>query len=287
MKHTLLTTVAIAVLSSTIFTTNLIAEEKKMNLSLKEKAVTLLNSIETGDTSAIAYVNANNYTQHNQVIADGLVGFGEVLKALPKGSAKVSIKRAFQDGNYVFTHTDYNFFGPKVGFDLFRFEDGLIVEHWDNLTEKSDKPNPSNHTQLDGPTDATDITRTKENKALIKDFVETILVKGELNKLVGFFDGDNYIQHNTAIADKVSGLGKALEELAAAGITMVYEKNYTILGEGNFVLSISGGSFAGKPVSFYDLFRVENGKIAEHWDIIENLLPKDQWKNDNGKFGNL
>ena len=75
--------------------------------------------------------------------------------------------------------------------------------------------------------------------------------------------------------------------MAEAGITMVYDKNYAIVGEGNFVLSISGGSFAGKSVSFYDLFRVENGKIAEHWDIIENLIPKDQWKNNNGKFGNL
>ena len=34
-----------------------------------------------------------------------------------------------------FLHTDYNFFGPKIGFDIFRFEDGKIVEHWDNLQE--------------------------------------------------------------------------------------------------------------------------------------------------------
>ncbi len=287
MKQTILMTLAAAVLSCTACTTNLTGEEKKMGISNKEKAVALLNSIETGDQSAIAYVNASKYTQHNLAVGDGLAGFGEVLKALPKGSAKVSVKRAFEDGDYVFTHTDYNFFGPKVGFDLFRFEDGLIVEHWDNLTEKADKPNPSGRTQLDGSTEATNLDDTSKNKEIVKDFVETILVKGEFDKLAGFFDGDNYIQHNTAVADKVSGLGKALKEMAAAGITMVYDKNYAIVGEGNFVLSISGGSFADKSVSFYDLFRVENGKIAEHWDIIENLIPKDQWKNDNGKFGNL
>lgn len=287
MKKRIAITIAATVLNCTACTTNLIGEEKKMGISNKEKAVALLNSIETGDQSAIAYVNANKYTQHNLSVGDGLAGFGEVLQALPKGSAKVSVKRAFEDGNYVFTHTDYNFFGPKVGFDLFRFEDGLIVEHWDNLTEKADKPNPSGHTQLDGPTEVTNFDETSKNKGIVKDFVETILVKGEFDKLAGFFDGDNYIQHNTAVADKVSGLGKALKKMAAAGITMVYDKNYTVVGEGNFVLSISGGSFAGKSVSFYDLFRIENGKIAEHWDIIENLIPKDQWKNDNGKFGNL
>ena len=33
------------------------------------------------------------------------------------------------------------------------------------------------------------------------------------------------------------------------------------------------------------LFRVENGKVAEHWDTIETIPPHEQWKNGNGKFG--
>ena len=255
--------------------------------SNKEKAVALLNSIETGDQSAVSYVNANDYTQHNLSVGDGLAGFGAVLQALPKGSAKVDVKRSFEDGDYVFTQTDYNFFGPKVGFDVFRFKDGLIVEHWDNLDVKSDKPNPSGHTQLDGATTITDLDKTEANKALVKHFIETILIKGEMDKIATFFDGDNYIQHNTAVADGLSGLGQALEAMAKQGISMVYTKNYKVLGEGNFVLSISEGQFAGKDTSFYDLFRVENGKIAEHWDIIETIIPKDEWKNTNGKFGNL
>ncbi|MDX8500630.1 hypothetical protein RFM99_19675 [Mesorhizobium sp. VK4C] len=39
------------------------------------------------------------------------------------------------------------------------------------------------------------------------------------------------------------------------------------------------------PTSFYDLFRVENGTIAEHWDTIETIPPQSVWKNQNGKFG--
>jgi predicted SnoaL-like aldol condensation-catalyzing enzyme len=57
-----------------------------------------------------------------------------------------------------------------------------------------------------------------------------------------------------------------------------------VLGEGNFVLTVSEGNFAGKPSSFYDLFRVEAGKIAEHWDTIETIPPKSEWQNVNGKF---
>ena len=59
-----------------------------------------------------------------------------------------------------------------VGFDVFRFEDGRIVEHWDNLQETAAKPSPSGHTMLDGPTAATELDRTAANKALMLDFGE-------------------------------------------------------------------------------------------------------------------
>jgi len=54
--------------------------------------------------------------------------------------------------------------------------------------------------------------------------------------------------------------------------------------EGNFVLVMREGSFGGKPTAFFDLFRVEAGKIAEHWDVLQEIPPKEQWKNANGKF---
>lgn len=287
MKKNLLTVVVAGLLTLTACEYTPMNSEDSMTPSNKEKTVALLNSIETGDQSAVSYVNPTTYTQHNLAVADGLAGFGAVLQALPKNSARVNVIRSFTDGDFVFTHTDYNFFGPKIGFDIFRFENGLIVEHWDNLAEKSTTPNPSGRTQIDGPTEVKDLAKTKENKALVASFVDTILVKGEFDKLSSFFDGDHYLQHNTMIADGLSGLGQALEAMAKNGITMVYTTNHKILGEGNFVLSISEGSFAGKPTSFYDLFRVESGKIVEHWDVMETIAAKEQWKNSNGKFGNL
>ena len=252
-------------------------------LSNKEKAVAVLNSIETGDQKAIAYINPNNYTQHNLGVADGLAGFGAALQQLPEGSAKVNVVRAFEDGDYTFTHTEYNFFGPKAGFDIFRFEDGQIVEHWDNLSVIT-KPNPSGRTQFDGSTEIKDKDKTVANKKLVEEFVNTILVQGKMDQLGNFFDGDNYLQHNSGIADGLSGLGKALEELGKMGISMVYNKVHMVLGEGNFVLVVSEGQFGDAHTSYYDLFRVENGKIAEHWDVLETILPESEWQNKNGKF---
>jgi predicted SnoaL-like aldol condensation-catalyzing enzyme len=207
-----------------------------------------------------------------------------VLKQLPPNSAKVNTVRVFQDGDLVFAHTEYNFFGPKIGFDVFRFEDGKIVEHWDNLQEKPAKPNPSGHTMTDGPTEVKDLDKTEANKKLVRGFVDDVLVNGKLDRLAGYFDGDNYVQHNPQIGDGLLGLGKALEAMAKAGVTMKYDKVHRVLGEGNFVLVMSEGMFAGKHVAFYDLFRVENGKIAEHWDAIEAIPEKKDWKNNNGKF---
>jgi len=65
---------------------------------------------------------------------------------------------------------------------------------------------------------------------------------------------------------------------------MKFNKIRKVLGEGNFVLVASEGTMGGRSTSFYDLFRVENGKVAEHWDTIETIPPKEEWKNNNGKF---
>jgi len=253
-------------------------------LSEKDKVVALLSSIESGDASAIAYVNPDKYIQHNPAVADGLAGFAEALKALPPGSAKVDVVRVFQDGEYVFTHTDYHFFGPKVGFDVFRFEDGLIVEHWDNLALGATEPNPSGRTQLDGPTDVEDRALTAENKSLVAAFVENVLVNGKFDQLAEFISDTTYLQHNSHIADGLDGLAEAVAAMASQGVSMEYHTLHKVLGEGNFVLTISEGGLGDDAVAFYDLFRVKDGRIVEHWDVIEPLVPAGEAKNDNGKF---
>lgn len=257
--------------------------DKTMNP--KQQVVALLSSIQTGDSAPVGFINADKYTQHNLAIGDGLVGFGAALAALPEGSARVNTVRVFQDGAYVFAHTDYNFFGPKIGFDIFRFEDGKIVEHWDNLQQTPSEPNTSGHTMIDGTTELKDLDKTEANKALVEQFVRDVLMGGAPERLTSYFDGDNYIQHNPAIADGLSGLGAALAEMARQGVEMTYTHLHKVLGEGNFVLVVSEGQLAGQHVSFYDLFRIEAGKIAEHWDVIEPILPELERKHSNGKFG--
>ena len=252
--------------------------------SQKQQVSELLKGLETGKAPALGYINSEKYIQHNLAAKDGLQGLQEFLGQIPPNTIHVNTVRVFQDGDHVFAHSEYDFFGPKIGFDIFRYEDGKIVEHWDNLQETPASPNPSGHTPIDGPTEAEDLDKTEENKKLVHQFVEDILVNGKLDTLPGYYEGDNYIQHNPQIADGLTGLSQALQFMAEHGITLRYDKIHRVLGEGNFVLVVSEGSFNEQPTSFYDLFRVENGKIAEHWDVLETIPPETQWQNQNGKF---
>lgn len=250
----------------------------------KTKAIALLDTLNTGDSAAVAYINPDKYTQHNQDVSDGVEGFGAVLQNPPAQGFSAKTHRSFVDGNFVFLHTEYNFFGPKAGFDIFRFENGVIVEHWDNLAAIT-PPNPSGRTQFDGPTTATDLDKTESNKAVIRQFAEEVLVAGNMENLTTLINPEKYIQHNSLVADGLDGFGAAMKTMAENGLVMKYDKVHMLLGEGDFILLVSEGKFGkGDHVAYYDLFRLENNQIVEHWDVIQTIPPSSQCKNDNGKF---
>lgn len=249
----------------------------------KDKVAALLKSIETGIAGPISYINPEKYIQHNLAVADGLAGFGRLLQALPPRSARVNTVRLLQDGDFVAAHTEYNFFGLKAGFDIFRFENGLIVEHWDNLQPIA-PVNPGGHTMFDGPAVITDLEKTADNKTLVENFLQDVLMGRNPAKITGYISSTHYTQHNPQIADGLSGLNAALQAMAAQGISMKYDHIHRLIGEGNFVLAVSEGSFAGQATAFFDLFRIEAGQIVEHWDVIETIPPRSEWKNANGKF---
>lgn len=251
---------------------------------LARKAIAVLESLESGNPEAItAYVHPDQYIQHNQALPDGREAMLGALDHVKEMGTKVSVKRTLVDGDYVALHSVYDFLGPKIGIDIFRFENGLIVEHWDNLQEVVENT-PSHHTMIDGPVALQDLDKTDSNKALVKSYVENILLGKKPELLASYFDGDRYIQHSPHIADGLSGLHAALQALAERKIEFKYTHVHRVIGEGDFVLTMSEGHFDGQPTAFYDLFRVENGKIAEHWDVIEAILPAEKRKNSNSRF---
>ena len=252
-----------------------------------EKALALINTFASGDTEKAASLLAEGYIQHNLAYGTGRDAFVGSVAYLASAPVKTTVNniRAFEDGDKVFLQTEYNFagMGDQVAFDVFRFdEDGKIAEHWDNLAAKAG-PNPSGHTQTDGTLEKKDVD-PEQTRKIVAGFVGDILRGENPDKLTSYYDGDKYIQHNISMADGLSGLGAALASLAEQGITMIYDKTHFVLADGDYALAASEGSFGGVPTTYYDLFRVENGFIAEHWDVMETLAEKDTWQNENGKF---
>ena len=263
-------------------------ESTKTEQTQTEKALALIDTFATGDTDIAKELLAEDYIQHNLAYGTGRDAFISSVEYLASADEKTTVEniRAFEDGDKVFLQTVYNFAGAgeQVAFDIFRFDnEGKIAEHWDNLAAKAE-PNPSGHTQIDGTMEVTDLDKTEENRKLVEDFLYDVMQGNNLDKTPDYFDGDTYIQHNTGIADGVSGLNEALAALAEQNIQMIYTTTHQVLAQGNFVLAVSEGTFGDKPTAYYDLWRLENGKIAEHWDVMETIADKSTWQNQNGKF---
>jgi predicted SnoaL-like aldol condensation-catalyzing enzyme len=195
----------------------------------------------------------------------------------------VNIVRAFEDGDYVFAHTEYDFATRRIGFEVFRFANGQAVEHWDNIQPRLG-PNPSGRSMVDGPVEVADTHLTETNRARVRSFVETVLIGGALDALEDYVHPTHYAEHNPGLADGAASLKAALAPAADGARHIAYEQTHRILAEGNFVLCASEGYLGGAHSAFYDLFRLEQNMLVEHWDTTEKVAPRHEWKNDNGKF---
>lgn len=259
-----------------------ISEPSELSNRRKDGIRALLKGIETGDEASIAVVNPDKYIQHNPETHEGGEGLAALFKRIAKTSPRVQLVRVFSDGDYVFAHTEYDFSSLRVGFEVFRFEGEQTVEHWDNIQEM-EGPNASGHTMLDGPTTATDLDRTGPNRERIRSFVSEVLIAGKQEQLEQFVDA-GFTEHNPHSTDGVTALRDLLFPKAASARVIRYRIHHRLLAEGNFVLCVSEGELNGEHTSFYDLFRLSEGLIVEHWDTTEPVPPKSEWNNDNGKF---
>jgi predicted SnoaL-like aldol condensation-catalyzing enzyme len=264
-------------------------QSKTSIMSKKETVGTFLDAVLKNAPVTMRELANADYIQHNPFIPTGLEPFIQMLPVLQENGTTAENIRMFQDGNYVFMHNIWRNAKPfgadeMVSFDIIRLDDnGKVAEHWDAMTPLV-KETASGRTQTDGPTTATDLNKTEANKALAKSMVEDILMGKNPNKITDYISSEQYDQHNPGIKDGLAGITEAVEYLTSQNNMFRYTKIHKVLGEGNFVLTVSEGEWSGKKQVFYDLLRFENGKAVEHWDVIQPI-PTEGLANENGMFG--
>jgi len=240
-----------------------------------EKAAAINKAVQTVDYAAIDQLVREDYIQHTPVVADGRKGLLDLLSKIESRQIPAPViknVRVFEDGEFVVLHHDVNWPNRKAMFEIFRFQEGLAAEHWSGIMDHPEKTE-NGHSMVDGATRIEDKSKTEKNKAFVKAFVETILIQGKFDKILEYYHPE-IIQHNPFIDNTVAGLVKGIGELQQKGLTLQIEKIHRVLGEGNFVIVLSEGKFAGKPTAFFDLFRVEKDIIVEHWDVLQEIPQK-------------
>jgi predicted SnoaL-like aldol condensation-catalyzing enzyme len=239
------------------------------------------------DATAVDRYFGEPFTQHDPNVADGLAGMKSFAAEVANSpTADITIYRTLVDGDLVLLHCRYEgvarYAGPAIAFDLFRFKDGKIVEHWGGQ-EPEAPPNLSGRTQVDGPTEVLDREKTEANRTLVRTYRETVMVALRFDRIEEFIEGAHYAQHASKIGDGIARLRDRIASVAKEG-GQLYLTPRRFVAEGNFVLVLTEGDLPSGPTALYDLFRVENGKLVEHWDVLTPIPPRDQRKNANGPF---
>lgn len=251
-------------------------------MSKRDAIQKLLKGIETGDPEAATVVNEAKYIQHNPRTGEGSIGLAELFARLAKTNPRVTFVRVFEDGDFAFAHNEYDFNGVEAAFEVFRFEHGKAVEHWDNLQPITGL-NPSGRGMLDGETRIVDLDLTEPNRKIAKDFLDRVLIAKNFD-LIDDFVAKDLIQHDPNTADGSEAFRTSLEAMSNGIPPTVYDRCHRVLAEGNFSLCMSEGRADGVHSGLYDLFRLDGGKIVERWNTVTAIAPRSEWKNENGKF---
>ena len=258
-------------------------------LTQKEKAAAFLTAVNSRDVASIEDLVTEDYIQHNPFLPTGRAAFVQVVTTtLEEFGTNVENQRMIEDGNFVVMHNLWSNaqpFGAEtvVTFDILRFdENGKIAEHWDAI-QPWEFPTVSGNTMVDGPTTITNLDETEANKALAVNIIQDVLMEQNPSNINNYI-AEDYVQHNPQIDNGLQGIIDAVAYLTSIKNMFQYNTIHKVIGEGNFVLTVSEGTWNGTSNAFYDLFRMENGKAVEHWDVIQPV-PTTGLANNNGMFG--
>ena len=230
---------------------------------------------------AVTTYTGARYTQHSTGVRDGKEGFIEFFSQFVANNPErhIDIVRGWEDGQYVFLQAYQDIGGTKwVTTDFFDTdENDKIIEHWDVISAFTG-PGASGRTQVDGPTEITDLDKTEENKAIVREMIEHVLMEGGDASRIDEYIAEEYAQHNTEVPDGREHFAALAQD---PNRPLNYDEIVLLVGSGNFVATLCKANWDGSPLAQVDVFRLADGKVVEHWDNSEPVPENDV---NGGKF---
>ena len=232
---------------------------------------------------AVHACTGHRYTQHSTGVADGAEGFLSFFEPfLERNPVRdIQIRRIFQDGPWVFCHAyqSLNDGAAKwVTMDLFYTDlNGLILEHWDTIAPFVAQT-ASGMGSAGGTCIIDNMADTNENKSIVLEYTKQVRQQREFGAISRFVTATP-TQHSPGIA-----AGRdALCDWHASDEAGQYQMLFSLVGQGDFVATYGKRHARGAEIAAFDLYRLQDGKIVEHWMNEEAIGPKDTWGN-SGKF---
>lgn len=139
---------------------------------------------------------------------------------------------------------------------IFEVDDGIATEEW-SVAQPITGPNASGHTMLDGGGDPSADADIAANTALVQRLYDEVFTAGDLDAATEIL-AEDYVQHSPLLPDGREALLSAL-----AGGQLDPEVQF-VVAQGDLVAVAV--SYGGLPA--VDIFRIEDGRIAEHWDVL-------------------
>lgn len=233
---------------------------------------------------------ADPYIQHSPDLADGMKQVYDLIANRPKSFSSTQMKwlgeKGFLDnGNYLVMLREVNRGDgtpPSKIFDLMYFdEDGKYAEHWDMRQPLSDKT-ASGRSETGAAKEFTDnpvsydAATEESNRRLVASFLNLAFNGDELETALNLYVSPTYVQHNPLIPD---GTKPVVDAFKTGKIpSLCYDIKF-ILAQNDLVWVYSKVTNPDGVAGVVDLIRVRDGKMVEHWDVVQPVPSKMPHKN--------
>ncbi|MFJ3802512.1 ester cyclase [Streptomyces sp. NPDC090088] len=260
-----------------------------MSTENKEMVLHFYNELFShGNLDVIDKYIGDEYIQHNPHAPNGTAALRGFVTGFRGRYPNLSynVVRAVAEGDLVLLHSHAEL-EPGISqmvVDIFRIQDGKIVEHWDVMQNVPDSSVNGNdmHSTLSAPADQSADASGAESKRVVQALFDEMIHGRDVTALERYA-ADPFHQHNP---QSHSGIAAGKEQFAA-----VFDANpdvnfdvKRVIADGEYVAFHHHFKLSpdDRGSAVLDIFRVCDGKVVEHWDVIQPIPEKSG--NDNTMF---